>query len=557
MDDALENGVIGRTRFVIIDGDKSVLDKVERYLLLQAAPKVYTVTSPLHALRIMQDRRTPVDCVICPNKDGRISGLEFLQNLRLGRWSGPNLRNVKFILMMKHRDDAAIQLADGFRVSGYIIGELDRDTVTNAVVKALTQSEADSPLRKYPVAHLRYSGVDAIFVPFEPAVGEKSIEEQQRAISALQSAAAVLRVGGIVVPAWETDGGRTGFVAAPEYHSTFSDLTLQYILRNLNRELSTGEDIPRSAIDSADHANSAELPATHEDDGRMQPSGGSGPERAPAEPAAQTPRRSTHAPARTGDEANFSSAVRDPASNREIAYEDLNKIVLAFKQLGPENFAKAFMRNQSVVRKPHGKPVTSITREYFYSLNLLRKALFPDVNLRKCGQIFGELTLALDQVFMRSFEHFPKLNAPFSINLNVQSIFTKSFEGFLDSAPHDSMTIEFRQPNIVEYYDEFVTARALLESKGVRIAVDNIYSDTIGLVNLDYIGASMAKIHWTKGSEDILQERSKALRHYADSGVKIVMTRVDETVALRAANQVGIEKFQGFLIDELVKNAAA
>jgi len=526
------DGIISRTRFLIVDSDKSVLDKLERYLLMGAASKVYTATSPLLALRIMQDRRTQVDCVICPHKQGRISGLEFLQNLRLGRWGGGALRGMKFILMLKHMEESVVQIADSFQVNGYITGELERDGVTDAIVKALTGAETNSPLVRAPVAHLNLGGQNVLLMPLSHVFGALAVEKQQAVVEAAHGAAGAARILGQVIPIWSLGEGKIGFLASRELHDTMANVTMDYAQRHLNQTIS----LPREL-----------LPDELTLGARAKFQGGSG---APAV-----------AKSISEDDQGEASGVQHPSVNgrnlRDMTYEDISKVILGFKQLGPEKFLKAFMRSQRVVTKQTGQAIAPVMREYFFSLEMLRKALFPDVNLRRSGQLFGDLTLTLDQAMMRSLKHLPDLTSPFSINLNVQSVFTKNFETFISQAPLELLTIEFRQPNIVEYFDEYLTARDLLQSKGIRIAIDQIFPDTLGLVNLELIGASMAKIHWGESAAEILRERHRALSNVLGMGIKLVMSRVDEPAAFAAGTSMGIRKFQGHLIENLMKKTAA
>jgi len=525
------DGIISRTRFLLVDSDKSVLDKLERYLLMAAAPKVYTANSPLLALRIMQDRRTPVDCVICPHKQGRISGLEFLQNLRLGRWGGGALRGMKFILMMKNMEESVVQIADSFHVNGYIAGELERDGVTDAVVKALTGAETNSPLVRQPIAHLNLGGHNVLLMPLSHVFGDLTIEKQQAVVDAAQAAAGVARILGQVIPIWSLGEGRTGFLAPPQFHGTLANLTVDYAQRHLNQTVSVPRELLPDELTLGARAKS------------------------PTDSGAPAVVKSVS----EDDQGDASGVQRRGANNRnlrDMTYEDISKVILGFKQLGPEKFLKAFMRCQRVVLKEAGQAPSPILREYFISLELLRKTLFPDANLRRSGQLFGDLTLTLDQAMMRSIKYLPDLTSPFSLNLNVQSVFTKNFETFISQAPLDLLTIEFRQPNIVEYFDEYLTARDLLRSKGIRIAVDQIFPDTLGLVNLELLGASMAKIHWGDSAAEILRERQRALSNVQGMGIKLVMSRVDEAGAFAIGASMGIRKFQGHLIENLMKKTA-
>ena len=144
---------------------------------------------------------------------------------------------------------------------------------------------------------------------------------------------------------------------------------------------------------------------------------------------------------------------------------------------------------------------------------------------------------------------------PFSINLNIQSVFTKLFETFMAETPVDLLTIEFRQPNIIDHFDDFETARGLVQSNGAKIAIDQIYPDTLGLVNLEGLGATMAKINWVQAAHDTLKERAGVMKSILDCGIILVMSRVDDSRALEIGAELGVQRFQGFLIDDMMRAA--
>ncbi len=245
---------------------------------------------------------------------------------------------------------------------------------------------------------------------------------------------------------------------------------------------------------------------------------------------------------------------------RQLGEVDVRNVMLAYKEYGPERFIKTFIRSQSMVRGAPGKALEPVMSEYFISMDSLRKPLFIDVEMRGSGKMFDEFTLMLDQIMLRAFKRIENGHSPCSINLNVESVFTKAFESFIDEMPRQrlaDLTFEFRQPNIVENFDEFQVARGLIQSNGARIAVDRIFPHTVGLVDLEYIGASIAKVHWRAGAGPVLHERKRALQYIRECGVSPVLIRVDETQALDSAADVGITMFQGFLIDDMMKQRAA
>lgn len=241
---------------------------------------------------------------------------------------------------------------------------------------------------------------------------------------------------------------------------------------------------------------------------------------------------------------------------RPLTGTDIERVMQAYKKFGAERFIKAFVRHQdSAVGQP-GKPLAPMMTEFFISMDLLRKPLFIDIEMRGSGRLFNEFTLVLDQIMLEAFHALAPDNAHCSINLNVQSVFTSEFDQFIARSSAEKLknvVFEFRQSNIVEHFDEFQVARGLIKEKGARIAVDQIFPQTVGLVDIDYIGASIAKIHWRQGAEEILNERKRALKYIEDCGVLPILIRVDDPKAFEIGASLGITTFQGFLVDTMLK----
>jgi hypothetical protein len=241
---------------------------------------------------------------------------------------------------------------------------------------------------------------------------------------------------------------------------------------------------------------------------------------------------------------------------RALTSSDIQKVMLAYQKFGTDKFVKAFVRSQDAVYKNGAAPIEPKLTEYYISMDLIRKPLFVDVEMRGSGRIFQEFTLVLDQIMLQSFNKMPTAVGKCSINLNVESVFTEAFENFIEDTPGNKLAnivFEFRQANIVENFDEFQVARGLIKSKGATIAVDQIFPQTVGLVDLEYIGASIAKIHWRTGAEEILRERSKAIKYMMECNVTPMLIRVDAERAFDVGQAMGIHIYQGFHIDEMMR----
>ncbi len=249
----------------------------------------------------------------------------------------------------------------------------------------------------------------------------------------------------------------------------------------------------------------------------------------------------------------------DPTKKRGLTEADIQKVTLAYSKFGSDKFVKAFVKSQDVVLRDAGGYSSKIS-EFYFSIDLIRKPLFVDVDMRGSGRLFNEFTLTLDQIMLGSVGLLPECPGPWSLNLNVETIFTEPFETFLANTPPEKLKnfyVEFRQANIMENFDEFQVALGLIKAKGAGIIVDQVFPPTAGLVDLSELSANYCKIHWQDGSEEILRQRKRAIAHMQDSNVTPILVRVDAPRAFEIAEELGINLFQGHLVDEMRKTAAA
>lgn len=242
--------IIRRTRFLVVDGDKAALAAIEQYLQACGAPQVFITSAPLAALRILQDPRARVDCVICAHKRGTITGLQFLQGLRSGRWGGGKIQSVKFILMMAQLDVSAVQVGDRSGISGYYVGELKQQSLAEEILKALTSTRMVSPLPTMQVAHVNMGGADFVLVPFDTGFAQAGLASQQATMGRLASMMQEQQLGGAVTPVWETPDHGVAYFAAPQHHARLAGLTLDFVQANLNREISVVRPPPFAVLAS-------------------------------------------------------------------------------------------------------------------------------------------------------------------------------------------------------------------------------------------------------------------------------------------------------------------
>lgn len=90
---------------------------------------------------------------------------------------------------------------------------------------------------QYRIAHLREQGQDLIIVPLEGTFGSLSSAAQDATVSELQVRVGAAGLRGTVVPVWP-QSARMAFLAPPPWHPFFQSISLNFVMANINREIS-------------------------------------------------------------------------------------------------------------------------------------------------------------------------------------------------------------------------------------------------------------------------------------------------------------------------------
>ena len=100
-----------------------------------------------------------------------------------------------------------------------------------------SDSERFSMTTKLKIAHVHEQGVDMIIVPLDNSFRSKTNDEKLKLKDQLQIKASSAGLRGVVVPVWNDSLGRMAFIAPRPWHHFFSNLNMDFVFSNLNREL--------------------------------------------------------------------------------------------------------------------------------------------------------------------------------------------------------------------------------------------------------------------------------------------------------------------------------
>lgn len=240
---------------------------------------------------------------------------------------------------------------------------------------------------------------------------------------------------------------------------------------------------------------------------------------------------------------------------RRLAEPDIDRVIEVTDNIGDAAFAKVFVRAQTITEILPGAPPMEIMQEYFVAMDALKQHVFTDVELRGSGNLFNQLTITLDRLLLGAYKAANPTQSQCSINLNVESVFTRTFQDFLERTGErafENISFEFRQANVLQQFDEYEVATNLIKSKGGTVAIDAMFPETVGIVNMERLRADYAKIFWRQGAEQILPGFEKDITAMQESGTQIIFARVDDETAVEVGHDLGVNMFQGFYIDDLL-----
>ena len=130
-----------RTKFVVIDDDRAILQMVETFLASATAGGVIPAISCFTALNLLADKTKKVDFIICDHSMPTMTGLALLQEIRGGKH--PNIpRNIPFIMLTSSGQEDVVRAAVALDVHGYVKKPVTKDLLLKAIHRAFNRQLA-------------------------------------------------------------------------------------------------------------------------------------------------------------------------------------------------------------------------------------------------------------------------------------------------------------------------------------------------------------------------------------------------------------------------------
>jgi DNA-binding NarL/FixJ family response regulator len=135
-------------RFLIADDKRFSVNLIFGMLMRCQARDIETAANGAEAIRILEDARGNIDCVLCDWNMEPVDGLEVLKSIRSG--SVPDTpRDLCFIMLSGHSDEDIVKTAIAMDTNGYIVKPVSMEKLINSVNAAFANPPTLKPNQAY------------------------------------------------------------------------------------------------------------------------------------------------------------------------------------------------------------------------------------------------------------------------------------------------------------------------------------------------------------------------------------------------------------------------
>lgn len=217
---------------------------------------------------------------------------------------------------------------------------------------------------------------------------------------------------------------------------------------------------------------------------------------------------------------------------------------------------RPFAQRQSIFARPPtpADQWTPQIQERRIALAKLSKALFPELEIARSNPLFGHFCRILDE---RMLHHIilgqAKIDRRVSLNVSLATIFDRIFDTFLAHVPEasrENLLIEVDCADLFQDISSAVMAFARLRRQGLGIIIDGISLETLPFIRLDKLDHDYLKILLPRDRVGLLSSdsRIKAMRKLRAD--RVILGQCDNPAALKIGEALGIDLYQGWLLDQ-------
>ncbi|MFO1155159.1 MAG: hypothetical protein U1E42_16080 [Rhodospirillales bacterium] len=262
-------------------------------------------------------------------------------------------------------------------------------------------------------------------------------------------------------------------------------------------------------------------------------------------------------PARFALDATADGTQGKDASSRPITAADLP---LLADRLTADRIAPLLRRQRALLIRS-ATDIRPIYTEISAGIDALERAIAPDIRLRADPRLWRCLGAPLDRAILAAFTSSSgRPPEPFSLALGLATLASPEFAAFLARLSLNSgdprVLIRLRLEDVLADVDAYVAERDRLHDRGLGVVLEGLSPATLEILDPAGFDADFVKVRFPPSPRDRNVEDGQVARLATAvsriGGERLIFADIDSETTVMQAFGLGVRRFQGRFIDELV-----
>lgn len=249
-----------------------------------------------------------------------------------------------------------------------------------------------------------------------------------------------------------------------------------------------------------------------------------------------------------------SEATTTDQDARSLEPDDIESVVGHISNMPADQFVESFLVTQPVTRIRHDNMANVLFNEYYVSMERLQQTFLNGINPFLNMTTFKMLTTELDKQVLSLINNDHINPKGRSFNFNLETVLSSPFETLGEGGRAKDMIVEFRTTDVVSDFDRFQLARKQLRQYGAHIAIDCVVPDMMDILNFERLDCDIVKVQADRDLRRI-DNVAENVRRVKEAGTRVIASRVESLDSIWQGVRLGIERFQGFYVDKLLRSS--
>lgn len=219
-----------------------------------------------------------------------------------------------------------------------------------------------------------------------------------------------------------------------------------------------------------------------------------------------------------------------------------------------------FIRSQSIYEyQKKDDSWKQFVDEAFIGLDDCKAMFFPHIDLSQPKHLFLDLCQVLDRSLLETltsnYESVSDMNL--NLNLSLHTVLGLEFAQFTRRIPRSSrgrVGFEIHCGDLLQDFTQTLNAMGTMRQEGFKLLIDGVTPDMLGYFNFARFDVDFIKINVCKDNAASLKFQAIRENFVKLPKEKLIFFHCDSEQALTAGIDLGVTKFQGWLVDDKARS---